>query len=272
MYQDALQYIKLGKNDFAAYALRKFIEWVDKHPETMGAGLKPDAQAQLANLPAVPMVRADSTEMNCQPGDIVFLENEPSDYFYVIKSGNIKISKLVKGHGFILGILGPGEIFGEMALIEEKPRFATAQAHSLTKLMRLSAKTFLDQVGEQVLQRIFTSLARRIYIAHQRLAVLRIPNATARLYLYLDSLIKDINMRNPDTVEQVEYLFEFNYQDLKKMTGLIKLNDKKIQAFLNDPNLEFGENTIKVENRMKLKDSILRSTTQLRQSLRKMSM
>ena len=58
-------------------------------------------------------------------GDIIFCEHEPGDTFYLIQSGRVQIVKIVDDIEKIIDILQPGEIFGEMAILEEAPRSAS---------------------------------------------------------------------------------------------------------------------------------------------------
>ena len=61
-----------------------------------------------------------------QPGDVLFREGESGDVMFVIQSGAVRIAKSVGGDDKILAILGPGEFLGEMAILNGKPRTATA--------------------------------------------------------------------------------------------------------------------------------------------------
>ena len=68
-----------------------------------------------------------------QKGDIIFCEYEPGDNFYLIQEGSVQIVKIMGNIEKIIDILYPGEIFGEMAILEEAPRSATAMANEKVK-------------------------------------------------------------------------------------------------------------------------------------------
>jgi CRP/FNR family cyclic AMP-dependent transcriptional regulator len=69
-------------------------------------------------------------QKNLNKGDILFREGDPSDAAYVVKTGRISITK-AKGNSEIeLKAAGPGEMFGEMAFFDSKPRSASAKASS----------------------------------------------------------------------------------------------------------------------------------------------
>jgi signal transduction histidine kinase len=67
-------------------------------------------------------------EKQFSAGNEIFRENDSGDGVYFVKSGLVEISSIVGGKRHIFSQLGPGEIFGEMAVIEHQPRSATATA------------------------------------------------------------------------------------------------------------------------------------------------
>ncbi len=78
------------------------------------------------------------------PGDVVFAEGDKGDKMYVIRSGGVEILR----DGHVVETLGPGGIFGEMALIDGSPRAATARAKTACELAPITEKSFLFLVHE----------------------------------------------------------------------------------------------------------------------------
>jgi CRP-like cAMP-binding protein len=73
------------------------------------------------------------------PGDMIFAEGDEGNWAYLIQSGKIEIFKaLADGREKSLAILGPGRLFGEMALIDFLPRMASARAAEQTTLVLVS--------------------------------------------------------------------------------------------------------------------------------------
>jgi CRP/FNR family cyclic AMP-dependent transcriptional regulator len=72
-------------------------------------------------------LRIIARERRFNRGQEIFLEGEPGDGVYFVKHGIVEISS-GKGGRHVFSRLGPGEIFGEMAVIEDRPRSATASA------------------------------------------------------------------------------------------------------------------------------------------------
>jgi CRP/FNR family transcriptional regulator, cyclic AMP receptor protein len=77
-------------------------------------------------------------------GEVIFTEGQPRDVMYVILEGEVDIQK----HGQSLYKAGPGEILGEMALIDSKGRSASAVALSHCRLASLNERQFLFMVQE----------------------------------------------------------------------------------------------------------------------------
>ena len=63
-----------------------------------------------------------------QPNDIIFCEYEPGNEFYFLQEGRVKVTKIVSDMEKTLDIFHTGDIFGEMAILDEGPRSATARA------------------------------------------------------------------------------------------------------------------------------------------------
>jgi len=83
-------------------------------------------------------------------GERVFSEGELGSTAFLVQSGNVEISRMVDDKFKVLGIIGTNGIFGEMALIDEKPRMATAKVKggaiimTITKMMYESKLKITD--------------------------------------------------------------------------------------------------------------------------------
>jgi CRP-like cAMP-binding protein len=82
-------------------------------------------------------------------GQILFTEGEPSDHVYVVRSGRVRIV-VSSPHGdeLTLSVLGPGDTFGELSVIDGGPRSATAEALGAVELLAVGAAE-----ARQVLER-----------------------------------------------------------------------------------------------------------------------
>jgi hypothetical protein len=96
------------------------------------------------------------------PGAVVVAEGEVSDRFYVIESGEVRVTQA----GTLLRTEAAGEFFGEIGLLRDVPRTATVTATAPTRLYALERADFLDAVTGQD-----ESLAATEEVVSRRLAV-----------------------------------------------------------------------------------------------------
>lgn len=106
--------------------------------------------------------------------EIIFCEYEPGNDFYFIQEGKVRITKTVGKSIKTLDVLETGDIFGEMAILEEAPRSATAVAIDEVKVLNFNRANF-DQLmtrNPQLALRVLTLFSTRIYDAKRRLMIL----------------------------------------------------------------------------------------------------
>lgn len=77
--------------------------------------------------PELAVVAAVADEKRLPEGTTVFLENMPGESMFIVKMGRIRISKKLEGAERVLLMLGPNDVFGEMALFDGGPRGTTAR-------------------------------------------------------------------------------------------------------------------------------------------------
>jgi CRP/FNR family cyclic AMP-dependent transcriptional regulator len=100
------------------------------------AGLKPQALALIAKV---------ASEESHATGTKIFQHGDAGDKLYLILEGKVRISREVPGMGEeALAVLGPGEVFGEMALLDESPRSADARVHERCRLLAIPKDGFDD--------------------------------------------------------------------------------------------------------------------------------
>jgi len=120
---------------------------------------------------------------------VVFFENEEGDCLFMILEGRIKVTILGDdGREIILTMLGPGDLFGEMALLDNEPRSATAIAVEESELLLLQRSDFQAVVGDNpgisiALIKVLTARLRRANHQIQTLALLDVYGRVARVIL-----------------------------------------------------------------------------------------
>ena len=84
----------------------------------------------------------ECSEASFKKDEVVFPEESPGDKMYIIRQGSVKVFKTIKNNETTLAILNPGEFFGEMALLDGRPRSAAAKAIEEVKVLVISTKNF----------------------------------------------------------------------------------------------------------------------------------
>jgi CRP/FNR family transcriptional regulator, cyclic AMP receptor protein len=99
------------------------------------------------------------------PNTAVFFQGDPSDSLYILLKGSVKVVQASEdGREKILDILGPGEIFGELAMLDGHPRSATVTTCESTELASISHKDFRDFVStrSEILWKVLEALCERV--------------------------------------------------------------------------------------------------------------
>jgi MFS family permease len=95
--------------------------------------------------PTLEALARSAVRIEAAPGEAVIREGDPGDLFYIVESGEVEVTK----EGRHVATLGPGEYFGEIALLRDVPRTATVTAMSETVLQALDRATFVPAVTGQ---------------------------------------------------------------------------------------------------------------------------
>jgi len=83
-------------------------------------------------------------------GHSLFKDGELGKEMFVVQSGKVKIHKTVRDVDKTLAVLGPGEFFGEMSILNNKPRSASATVEEPARLLVIDPKTFEPKVGVEL--------------------------------------------------------------------------------------------------------------------------
>ena len=183
-----------------------------------------------------------------QPGEIIFCEFEPGKNFYLIQSGRVQLVKNSGEFERTLDVLQPSEIFGEMAILDNSPRTATAIALDEVKALELNAENFemlMNGIPAMALKllRIF---AKRIYDSKRRFQILTLSDPqvkVADVFLMLDETQANIDK----TTESRKFLTSI--EDIAHWAGMSVFQGREILNFFSSQKrLEIYKDYIIVKN------------------------
>lgn len=124
----------------------------------------------------------------CASGEILFRDGDPGDTMYVLRSGRVRVFIEANGREKTLAFIEAGDFFGEMALLNNKPRTASAQCVEETRLLVIDAKTFEAMLrgNAEIAVRMIQRLAKRLDQANGLVGVLMQKDPKARVILGLE--------------------------------------------------------------------------------------
>lgn len=146
-------------------------------------------QEQLAKVPlfsgltpaALALVASATQEETHVVGTRLFQYGDPGDKLFVLLEGKVRISREVAGMGEeALAVLGPGEVFGEMALLDDSARSADARVHERCRLLVMTKDAFDEllflhkDLAYEVLWNCVRILSARLRETNEKLAFLTV--------------------------------------------------------------------------------------------------
>ena len=183
-----------------------------------------------------------------EAGSVIIAEYEPGDSFYLIQSGSVQLVKCVKGAKKNLDILRPSEFFGEMAILENSPRSATAVAVNTVKVLEFNKENFeiLITGNPQIALILLKLFCKRIYDQKRRLKILVIEDTQARI---ADVFLMFAEMQpNADPNERT-MRFNLTIQDISHWAGLpVDTVRDEVNRFVEKHKIEVYDTYIVVNN------------------------
>jgi CRP/FNR family cyclic AMP-dependent transcriptional regulator len=158
---------------------------------------------------------AMTTRRSAPRGTAIMHEGDPVDSLYIVISGRLKVMMgEADGKETILSILGPGEFFGEMGLIDDHPRSATVMAIEACELLAVSKRAFRKCLVENssLAMAVMRVLVRRLREADRKIGSLAMLDVYGRVARLLLDMSENVNGRKVVTKRLTK-------QDIAKMVG-----------------------------------------------------
>jgi CRP-like cAMP-binding protein len=218
IFNVAEYYAKHNQFNQAFYAYQKYLKYCPKGENAQSA-----VERMKKIAPYIKNAQKDypSTEMNrlYAKDSVVFCEGEPGDELFIIQKGSVKIIKINENKEILLAVLKNGDIFGEMALLESKPRAAGAVAYEDCQLMAVNRANFEHMIKNQpqLITRLTILLSERIWLVYKQLANTQITDPLGRMY---DMLQIQLDKKKIDMEEITGFSFDFGLKELINMIGV----------------------------------------------------
>ncbi len=189
---------------------------------------------------------------------VIFEEGEQGNAFYLIKSGLVKISKASSdGRAKTLAILKQGEFFGEMSMLSEEKRTASAEALLETRLYVLDKPNFSALINKNPLLslQIIRTLIERLAQADRQIKNLALGNSRAKVADILLFLAEQFGNRDklPTKVN-----IKLTHQEIADLAGLAReTTTKLLNEFVRDGAIQLADKEIEIVDVAKLREWVM---------------
>jgi CRP/FNR family cyclic AMP-dependent transcriptional regulator len=162
----------------------------------------------------------------------VFHEGDHSDACYIVRSGSFRVTREHSdGRAITLATLGPGDIFGELAMLDGEVRSASVEALADGELLALPAGEVRSLLARhpQIAEKLIAALVRRLRAANERLSRQSFQTVPSRVAGVLLQLAEEESPRAAD--EEGEVTIRMNQADLAQLAGTSR---ESVSRFLSD--------------------------------------
>lgn len=183
-----------------------------------------------------------------QKGEILFSEFEPGDAFYLIQSGRVQLVKVIGDIEKTLDILQPSEVFGEMSILEDSPRSATAIALDTVKVLEFNRANFevLMMGNPQIALKLLKLFTKRIYDQKRRFMILTLEDPQVRIADVFLMLDETQPAQDRETEKRV---FVTSIDDIAHWAGISSDQARDVlNHFVNQRRVEIFSDKIVVKN------------------------
>ncbi len=233
LYDVAEYYERNGQQSIAAFAYYQYVAACPKGENVQRAAKQ--YKVLSAKYPA-PYLTGGETVRNYPKNTMIFSECQSGADMFIIHEGQVKISKIVNGNEVILAVLKKGDMFGEMALLENKPRSASAIAFEDCRLAVVNRANFEQMVTTQpqMIARLTTTLSDRMWALTRQLENTQIREPMHRLFDMLELQLEKAHVHT----QSGNYQLNLTPYDLARMCGIPQEQQTAaLQPFLSNPRI-----------------------------------
>jgi len=189
-------------------------------------------------------------EEKYQKDDYIFFEGDAPEWFYIVKEGKVKLVKHSDtGKDVILQVFAPGDMFGEVSLLDRKPYASSAQVMEASTILKLARQDFLLFFGRHpfVATEMIMELGRQLREAHatiKSLAVDRVEQRIANILLKLadklgapekGGIMLNLSLTRQDLADMAGTTVETTIRVMSRFTKAKIIKPVSGKVFILDP-------------------------------------
>jgi CRP-like cAMP-binding protein len=203
--------------------------------------------------PALDRIAALSSKRTYQPETVIFMRGDPGDALFGVVTGRVRVSTSTSaGKEVILNMMKPGDVFGEIALLDGQPRTATATTISAAQVIVIQRADFLALLKKesQLAVHLIELLCRRVRWTSEQMedsSLLNVPQRLAKCVLHLAS------SQGAPTPQGVQ--IRISQEQLAKFLGLSRqIVNKYLQTWKRKRWIELGRGRLIVGDERALRN------------------
>ena len=191
-------------------------------------------------------------------GDVIISEFTKSKSFYFVKTGEVVVEKLINGNMKRYGIVKPGEIFGEMELLEESTRQATVVARGSVSCLKFNKDNFNSVVVNNpiIAMNMLRLVCKRIFEQRRDLKILCIKDWSVRV---ADVFLKYLEVQKPVGADEEDQkrTISCTIEDIAQDANLC-LNDTRdeLNKYVSRNKIAIYDDRIVIKNIMDMKRTV----------------
>jgi len=188
------------------------------------------------NRPSVRKITERMVVRTYNKEQMILVEESMGETFFILSGGSVKITRMSDdGREVILAILGEGDFFGEMALLDGEGRSANVVALVDTEVLTLQRSDFLDILEQfpKIAIHLLKELTTRIRYSDQQIESLSLSGAEQRIAMVLLRLAEEMGQIKEGTVTIENIPFQ---QDIANMAGTSRETVSRVYKMLEEKN------------------------------------
>ena len=164
---------------------------------------------------------------NVPAGTVLFKEDESGREMFVIQSGKVRLTRQVRGEEQMLADLAAGEFLGEMSILNDKPRSATATVIEDAQLLVLDPKTFeaMIKANTEIAVRMIKRFAKRLDDANERIENLLLKDVNSRVVHHIIQMAREGGETVPEGIRVLV--------DVAEITMKTGIDPERIQSVVS---------------------------------------
>jgi CRP/FNR family transcriptional regulator, cyclic AMP receptor protein len=204
-------------------------------PDT-AEGPQLDRVAFFADLdaPSLEQIAGAMRKRTFRAGEAIFHRDDPGQVLYVIREGRVRIRLTsIEGQEVALAVFGPGDSFGEMAILDSQPRSADAIAIDKVEVFTLQRPDFVEVVRKHpdIAVAVMKTLTQRIRTANQMVEDLIFLDVFGRVAKKLLDLAREYGV---ETDDGMKIDLRITQQELASMVGASRESVNKVMGYFTD--------------------------------------